>query len=132
MAGRGCTITIKLLGSLGPGSVEDISLPVALHSPLIVLKQELAEFVAIRPADQVLILCDLSDPDRNSDVLLTGRDDFTLSECGVRNGKNMQNLLCESIGELFLLLLNIAISWELHGFLDINALCAYIYLFVIQ
>eukprot|EP01031_Cornospumella_fuschlensis_P033452 gene33452-40470_t len=86
MAGRGCTITIKLLGSLGPGSVEDISLPVALHSPLIVLKQELAEFVAIRPADQVLILCDLSDPDRNSDVLLTGRDDFTLSECGVRNG----------------------------------------------
>ncbi|RYY81639.1 hypothetical protein EON63_14995 [archaeon] len=89
MAGRGCTITIKLLGSLGPGSVEHISLPVALHSPLQVLKQELAEFVSIRPADQVLILCDLSDPDRNSDVLLTGRDELTLHECGLKNGEKI-------------------------------------------
>lgn len=93
MAGRGCTITIKLLDS--SGGVEDISLPVALHSPLLVLKQELAEFVSIRPSDQVLILCDLSDPDRNSDVLLTGRDEFTLLECGLKNGNKqacLQNL----------------------------------------
>ena len=45
MSGRGCTITVKVLGSTtdstkGP---EDLSLPVALHSPLEVLKDQLAE-----------------------------------------------------------------------------------------
>jgi hypothetical protein len=84
MAGRGCSITIKLLG-IGEGS-EDISLPVAMHSPLAVLKQQLAQFSGIAPADQVLILCDLSDPDRNSDVLLIGRDHMTLLQCGIRMG----------------------------------------------
>lgn len=34
-------------------------------------------------ADQVLILCDLSDPERNSDMLLQGLDSSSLRECGV-------------------------------------------------
>lgn len=33
----------------------------------------------------MLILCDFSDPERNSDVLLTGRDHMSLRECGIRN-----------------------------------------------
>lgn len=87
MAGRGCTITIKVLGGAADHDQnDDISLPVALHSPLHVLKEELEGIIAIQPHDQVLILCDLSDPDRNSDVLLAGRDDMTLLECGIRNG----------------------------------------------
>lgn len=87
MAGRGCTITIKLLGGAsGEGETEDITLPVALHSPLDVLKDQLHQLVQIQPADQVLILLDLDDPDRNSDVLLTGRDFQSLREIGIRNG----------------------------------------------
>lgn len=42
------------------------------------------ELTGITPASQVLILCDLSDPDRNRDVLLTGRDYESLFECGIR------------------------------------------------
>ncbi len=87
MAGRGCTILIKLLGGAnGVGETEDISLPVALHSPLIVLKEQLQTVVSIAPVDQVLILCDLTDPERNSDVLLTGRDHVALVDCGIQNG----------------------------------------------
>lgn len=87
MAGRGCTITIKVLGgAIEHNQSNDISLPVALHSPLSVLKEELSVIVAISPADQVLILCDLTDPDRNSDVLLAGMDGLTLHDCGIRNG----------------------------------------------
>jgi hypothetical protein len=90
MSGRGCTIVIKVLGgSLGNGEVEDLSLPVALHSPLIVLKEQLMSIVGIPTQAQVLILCDLTDPDRNSDVLLTGRDDTTLRACGIRNGSTL-------------------------------------------
>jgi hypothetical protein len=87
MAGRGCIITVKLLGgSNGTGETEELTLPVALHSPLIVLRQQLYQIVSIAPTDQVLILCDMSDPDRNSDLLLTGRDDMTLHECGIQHG----------------------------------------------
>lgn len=90
MAGRGCTITIKVLGgSTGNGEVEDLSLPVALHSPLQVLKEQLMDIIGIPTEDQVLILCDLSDPDRNSDRLLNGRDFDTLRACGIRNGSTL-------------------------------------------
>lgn len=90
MAGRGCTIVVKLLGgSTGDGEVEELSLPVALHSPLQVLKEQLASIVGIPVAAQVLILCNLSDPDRNSDVLLTGREGSTLRSCGIRNGSTL-------------------------------------------
>lgn len=78
---------IKVLeGSVVNGITQDISLPVALHSPLLVLKEELEALIAIPALLQVLILCDLTDPDRNSDLLLTGRDESTLLECGIRNG----------------------------------------------
>lgn len=87
MAGRGCTIVIKVLGgSTGNGQTEDLSLPVALHSPLSVLKDQLESTVGIPVRDQVLILCDLTDPERNSDVLLFGRDFLPLRDCGIRNG----------------------------------------------
>lgn len=88
MAGRGCTISIKVLGGTnGQGETEDISLPVALHSPLEVLKQQLHELISIAPRNQVLILCDLSDPERNSDrVLSAGLDSLSLRECGIRSG----------------------------------------------
>ena len=90
MSGRGCTIIIKVLGgSSGVGEVEEISLPVALHSPLQVLKEQLMDIVGIPLPAQVLILCDLTDPDRNSDVLLTGREGSTLRSCGIRNGSTL-------------------------------------------
>ena len=83
MAGRGCTIQIKVIGQSG---VNEISLPVALHSPLEVLKEQLQTLTNIPMADQVIILCNLSDPERNSDVLLNGRDHLSLRDCGIRNG----------------------------------------------
>lgn len=87
MAGRGCVILVKILGGAnGQGETEDMYLPVALHSPLEVLKQQLYQLVSIPPRDQVLILCDLTDPERNSDRLLTGMDILPLRECGIRNG----------------------------------------------
>jgi hypothetical protein len=86
MAGRGCTILVKVLGSTENGEqVEDIILPVALHSPLEVLRDQIERLTNIAIRDQVLILCDLSDPERNSDLLLDGRDHLTLRECGIRN-----------------------------------------------
>lgn len=87
MANRGCTIVVKLLGGTsGHGETEDISLPVAYHSPLQVLKEQLASLVGINPTDQVLILCDLSDPERNSDKLLTGSEFLSIGDCGIQNG----------------------------------------------
>jgi hypothetical protein len=87
MAGRGCSITIKVLGGAsGTGETENLSLPVALHSPLEVLKNQLQQIVGIPPESQVLILCDLSDPDRNNDQLLAGRDHLTLRQCGIATG----------------------------------------------
>lgn len=83
MAGRGCNITVQVLRD--DGQVEDISLPVALHTPLFVLKGQLGDMVGMPVETQVLILCDMSDPDRNSDQLLEN-DDLVLRECGVRDG----------------------------------------------
>jgi hypothetical protein len=86
MAGRGCSITIKVLGgSSGDNSVDELHLPVALHSPLEILKDQLADLTGISHRDQVLILLDLSDPERNHDVLLIGRDHESLRNCGIRN-----------------------------------------------
>ena len=84
MAGRGCTICIQILGgATGDGEIEEINLPVAVHSPLEVLKEQLEEICGIPLKDQVLILCDLSDPDRNSDRLL--QENITLYQTGIRN-----------------------------------------------
>lgn len=65
---------------------EEVSLPVALHSPLHVLKEQLEELSGITQPSQVLILCDLDDPDRNRDILLTGREYDSLFDIGIRNG----------------------------------------------
>eukprot|EP01035_Chromulina_nebulosa_P025838 gene25838-33757_t len=99
MSGRGCTITVQVIGGCfssssssfydsNPSSerTEDLSLPVALHSPLLVLKEQLQSLTGIPIADQVLILCDLSDIERNSDRLLQGLDDYTLRECSITAG----------------------------------------------
>lgn len=87
MAGRGCTITIKILGgSSGNDENEDMSLPVAFHSPLIVLREQLADLVGIPLTQQVLILCDLTDVERNHDRLLTGLDHSSLQACGIESG----------------------------------------------
>lgn len=91
MAGRGCTVCIKILGgTVGATDVtEELSLPVALHSPLSVLKEQLEELTGIALADQVIILCDLTDVERNNDILLEGRDYMSLRECGIKNGAVM-------------------------------------------
>jgi hypothetical protein len=94
MAGRGCTVSITILGGSGANNAitntnEELSLPVAFHSPLSVLKEQLEVLTGIPTADQVVILCDLSDVERNNDRLLEGRDYMTLRECGIRNGAVM-------------------------------------------
>jgi hypothetical protein len=80
MAHRGCTICIQILNA--DLSVDKTYLPVALHSPLEVLKEQLVPITGIAVQDQVLILCDLSDPDRNSDRLLV--ENSTLHQCGIK------------------------------------------------
>ena len=82
MSGRGAVITVELLGD---GTTEALHLPVALHSPLSVLKEQLEELTSIPTRDQVLILCDLTDVERNNDVLLEGRDYMALRECNIKN-----------------------------------------------
>ena len=87
MAGRGCTVSIAILGGAGgDGQNEELSLPVALHSPLSVLKEQLEELTGINVRDQVMILCDLTDIERNNDVLLEGRDYMSLRELQIKNG----------------------------------------------
>jgi hypothetical protein len=54
-------------------------------SPLHVLRDHLQEITGITPPSQVLILCDLTDPDRNRDILLSGRDYESLFDCGIRD-----------------------------------------------
>ncbi len=84
MAGRGCTILVKVLAS---DRSEDLTLPVALHSPLEVLRDQLVTLTNIQINDQVLILCDLSDPERNNDVVLERQNDnLSLRECGLQHG----------------------------------------------
>ncbi len=82
MAGRGCTITVQVLSS---SSADEMSLPVALHSPIEVLRGQLEHLTNIPVSKQVLILCDMSDPDRNNDELLDQRN-MTLRSLGLKNG----------------------------------------------
>lgn len=84
MANRGCTICITVLGGAS-GKNEELSIPVALHAPLSVLKEQLEDITGIAISDQVVILCDLSDVERNNDKLLEGRDYMSLRECGIKN-----------------------------------------------
>lgn len=89
MAGRGCSVKIQILRQEDGQDVftDEINLPVALHSPLSVLKELLQDVAHIIVANQVLILCDLTDPDRNRDVHLdSSRDELTLFQCGVQQG----------------------------------------------
>ena len=48
------------------------------------LKEQLHSLTRIAICDQVLILCDLSDTERNSDKILQGLDDLTLRECNIK------------------------------------------------
>lgn len=85
MSGRGCVITVQVLGGAKRENDHEISLPVALHSPLEVLKRQLAELTGISIQIQVLILCDLSDVERNNDKELSGLDSINLREIGIKN-----------------------------------------------
>lgn len=86
MSGRGCTICIQITKDTREGNCyEEIYLPVALHSPLSVLKQQLETYTHIAFQNQVLILQDLSDPERNNDRLISELNSLTLSQCGIRN-----------------------------------------------
>ena len=100
MSGRGCTVIVQLLhpsgaagsagglGAAGGGGddlSEDISLQVALHTPLGIFKSRLQDICGISPGDQVLILCDLTDPDRNNDTHLgMDYDNISLRDCRIR------------------------------------------------
>ena len=86
MSGRGAVITIRLLrDALVKDTVEEISLPVALHSPLEILKDELLHQTGIPIETQVLILLDLTDKDRNNDKVLN-ENEVSLKACGIKNG----------------------------------------------
>jgi len=85
MSGRGCVITIQVLGGANRENDHEISLPVAVHSPLDVLKKQLAELTGIPTQIQILILCDLTDVERNNDKELSGLDSISLREIGIRN-----------------------------------------------
>ena len=86
MSGRGCTITVQL-----DNPRRDLKLSVGLHTPLYVLKTQLARVTNIRESNQVLILLDLSDPMRNSDVMLEAEevDQYSLREIGIREGSTL-------------------------------------------
>ena len=89
MSRRGAVVTVQLINptALSEGGMQEMVLPVALHSPLIVFKQQLLACTGIEPSGQVLILCDLNDPDRNSDVQLdSSYDNMTLRDCRFVNG----------------------------------------------
>jgi len=96
---RGCTVIVQLLnpssgggasssaGAAGGGSdiSEEISLQVALHTPLGIFKSRLQDICGISADDQVLILCDLTDSDRNNDVHLgADYDNISLRDCRIR------------------------------------------------
>ena len=99
MSGRGITVVVQVLHASsvkdradGTDGVDDdiseeISLNVALHTPLSVFKHRLEEISGIFANDQVLILCDLTDPNRNSDVHLNeDYNNLPLRDCRIRNG----------------------------------------------
>lgn len=88
MAGRGCVIRVQVsrnASSAEESSSQELVLPVALHSPLEVLKEQLQQITEIPIRQQVLILLDLSDPDRNSDTVLEDMDHVSLRNAGIRN-----------------------------------------------
>jgi hypothetical protein len=88
MSGRGCTLHFEITKHSGETNNVDVS--VAAHSPLIVLKERLEELSDILIADQAIILCDLSDRDRNNDRLLSTTDDMkSLVECGIVDGSHL-------------------------------------------
>ena len=60
-------------------------LPIALHSPLSVLKDQLFQSTGISPEVQVIILLDLTDPDGNRNQLLNGQEHLNLRDIGIRN-----------------------------------------------
>ena len=108
MSGRGCAITVYV----NPGSSANtaiilgertavthiqehengmvgwvLPLFVALHTPLEVLRGQLEEQSGFAPELQVLILCDLTDKDRNHDQLLDDQyDHCSLYDCNIREG----------------------------------------------
>jgi len=87
MAGRGAGIIVELLQG---NDKEQISLPVGLHTPLHHLRQQLEEITSIPVPQQVLILCDLTDKERNNDRVLTASESFlSLRDCGIRNGSTL-------------------------------------------
>jgi len=88
MAGRGISLIVQLLDGES-GGVEEMSLPVALHAPLEVLRSQLHEATGIPSAQQVLILCDLKDSERNNDKLLVGMDFLSLRDCGITCGSTL-------------------------------------------
>jgi hypothetical protein len=77
-----------LLLCIGENARDDLPhlLWIIFVSPLHVLKDHLHDLTGITPPAQVLILCDLTDPDRNRDVVLTGRDFDSLFDCGIQDG----------------------------------------------
>jgi hypothetical protein len=83
MAGRGCVITIRV--TLDTNTTQELRLPVALHSPLAVLKVQLEVLTQIPFHQQVLILLDLNDTDRNSDRVLDDVDQVPLRNIGIGN-----------------------------------------------
>ena len=95
---RGGTIIVQLLRPAQEGAsvvnpddgAEEMSLPVGFHSPLHILKEMLHDITGIPLAQQVLILRDLTDKERNKDkVLGAGLDTLTLRECGVKTGDTL-------------------------------------------
>lgn len=67
-----------------------LPLYVALHTPLEVLRGQLEEQTGFIPNEQVLILCDLADRDRNSDQLLDEKyNHCSLYDCNIREGSTL-------------------------------------------
>lgn len=102
MAGRGGTIVIQLLKPASEGAAtgtgagtgvgaaiaDEMSLPVGFHSPLQVLKEMLFDIVGIPVSQQVLILCDLTDKERNNDRVLTSPF-LSLRDLGIKNNDTL-------------------------------------------
>jgi hypothetical protein len=84
MSGRGCNIEVCVTKQ--NLETEIINLSVAVHSPLEVLQDRLSELTGIDVENQVLILCDLTDADRNNDQLLENSGNQTLSAIGIGEG----------------------------------------------
>lgn len=114
-------MTVRILRQVGQEvHTDEIGLPVALHSPLSVLKDLLRDISHINVENQVLILCDLSDPDRNNDIHLDhSKDDHTLFQCGVEQGSVLAlhalGISREQVGHFEDLHKNNVVTDALHG-----------------